>query len=109
MTRRMSAAPSPRRTRSPSAPHARRRPRRSVPRTVTESAASARVESCGPGTAYFIEQPGAREPNIAMHRCRRRADRRGDLVIGQAAEIVQLNDLRQARFHLLEAFESVVE
>ncbi len=46
----------------------------------------------------FVEQPGAREPNIAMHGRGRHVDRRGDLVIRQAAEIVQFDDLGQARF-----------
>src|ERR1700682_3392955 len=105
----MSAAPSRRRRRSPSAPNAPRCRYRSVARTATEFAASARVESCRPSAAYFIEQPGARQPNIAMDGGSRRADRGGDLVIRQAAEIVQFNDLGQARFHLLEALEGVIE
>src|ERR1700736_6172992 len=105
----MHAAPSRRRRRSPSGPNVRRRRYRSVARTTTESAASARVGSCGSIAAYFIEQPGARESNIAMDGRSRRADRSGDLVIRQAAEIVQFNDLGQARFHLLKALEGVIE
>src|SRR5216683_5850144 len=101
----MNAVPCRHRRRSPSAPCDRRRLRLSVARTATESAASVRAESCRPSAADLVEQPGAREPYIAMHGRGRRADRRGDLVIRQAAEIVQLNDLGQARFELLEAFE----
>src|ERR1700686_402007 len=105
----MSAGPSRRRTPSLSAPRAHRRPCRAFARTGIESAASARVESCGSGAADFIEQPGAREPNIAMHGCRRPTERGGDLVVRQAAEIMQFDDMSQARFHLLESLDGVVE
>ena len=44
-----------------------------------------------------------------MHGRGRCVDRRGDLIIGQTAEIMQLYDLSQARFHLLQSLEGVVE
>ena len=44
-----------------------------------------------------------------MHGCLGSARRVGDLFIGQAAEIMQLDDLRQARLELNQALERVVE
>src|SRR5258708_25692622 len=105
----MRAAPSRHRRRSPNAPFVRLCRCRSFARTATESAASVRVESCRPSAADFIEQPGARQPDVAMHGRGRRADRSGDLVVCQAAEIAQLNDLGQTRFQLLYALEGIIE
>ena len=44
-----------------------------------------------------------------MHCCGGSRQRGGDLVIGHAAKIVQLDDLGQARFHLQESFERVIQ
>src|SRR5260370_16399400 len=105
----MREAASRQRRRSPNAPFVRWSPYRSFARTATESAASVRVESCGPSAADFVEQPGARQPDVAMHGCGRRADRSGDLVVRQAAEIVQLNDLGQPRFQLPQALQGIIK
>src|ERR1700722_10292147 len=105
----MSGVPGRRRRLRPGALRARRGRCRSFARTAIESAASGRAESCGPVAPDLIEQPGARQADIAMHGRRRSAERSGDLLVGQAAEIMQLDDLRQARFHLLQTLERVIE
>src|ERR1700684_2292212 len=105
----MSAIRSRRRTRSTGAARVQRRPHRSAARTGTESAASVRAESCGPGAVNFMQEPGAREPDIAMDGRPRRTQRRGGLVVCQAAEIVQFDDLSQAGLHVLQSLEGLVE
>src|SRR5450432_865675 len=75
----------------------------------TESVASVREESCRLSAADFIEQPGPREPDVAMHRRRRCTYRFGDLVVGQSTKIMQLDHLGQSRLHLLQALEGVIE
>jgi hypothetical protein len=44
-----------------------------------------------------------------MHGRDRGAALGGDLVVGQAAEVVELDDLREARLHLLQTLNGIVE
>src|ERR1700722_566044 len=105
----MYAIPSRRRKHAPSTPRVPFRPCLSLARTATESAASVREESYRSTPTDFVQQPGAGKPDVAVNRRRGHAECSGDLVIGQAAEVEQLDDLGQSRLHLLKALEGVIE
>src|ERR1700733_2283156 len=105
----MNAIPSRRRKHALSTPRVPVRPCLSLARTATESAASVRGESYGSTPTDFVQQPGTPEPNVAVNRRRGHVECSGDLVIGQAAEVEQLDDLGQSRFHLLKTLEGVIE
>src|SRR6266404_694386 len=93
----------------PDAPRALPALNRRLPRTVIGSSASARAESYGSVRTHLVEQPGAREPDVAMHGRGRGAGCLGDLFVGETTEIVQFNDLRKPGFELHQALERVVE
>src|SRR5882672_3226510 len=93
----------------PNAPRAPLALSRLLPRTAIGSSASAPARSCGAARADLMEQPGAREPDITMHGRRRGSGRLCNLFVGQAAEIMQFDDLRETRFELHQALEGIVE
>src|ERR1700733_12795508 len=92
----------------PDAPPALPALNRRLPRTEIGSSASVRAGSCGSVRTHLVQQPGAREPDVAMHGRGRGAGRLGDLFVGEAAEIVQFDDLRKPGFELHQALERVI-
>src|SRR5271156_3280193 len=78
-------------------------------RIAIGSVASAREASRRRTSCDFLQQPSACKPYVAMHGRGRGAALCGDLIVGQAAEVVELDDLREAGLHLLQTLQGIIE